>query len=169
MASFPVYQNRMNRPAQAPYAQVQRSSASGSPFSVPGLGTVNTSITPGTIYSPQQTHVAANQAMASFDRGSDPHFLMKQYDRPGMSRDVGSFANIMPDLVGNEVGRRNAMVGIPFSDEQANIRQLLSGQVAREGEGIGLAQVLQRLNETNQYERNSALGPIFSLLAGLGG
>lgn len=120
---------------------------------------VGTSITPKPIYSPDMTSGAVNNAVAEQHQAANPEYLMKATDRPGRSRDAGSLMTVMPGMVGGEVGARMAKAGIPLDDAFANAGNILRGEVARDREGLGYANLGARL-KANQLDYDNSQGAL---------
>lgn len=126
----------------------------------PGVGGahINTSITPGGIYSPLQTRAATNQAIAAQHAMADPYTQLKQFDRPGSSRSSANAALAMPGIQAGRLGAAQASFEIPFRDAQANLQHLLAGETAREGEALDWGSILARMMEQQSRLRTSQLG-----------
>lgn len=120
---------------------------------------VGTSINPKPIYSPDMTSGAVNNAVAEQHQAANPEYLMKATDRPGRSRDAGSLMTAMPGMVGGEVGARMAKAGIPLDDAFANAGNILRGEVARDREGLGYANLGARL-KANQLDFDNGQGAL---------
>lgn len=136
-------------------------SGSGSPF-----GTINTSITPRSVYSPWQTQVAVNQAVA--DSRISPNSVYKRFDRPGVSRSQSTKYRAAPTLAsGFSLGQQQA-AGIPLGDEIANQQNLMQGQLAKHQEFTGLAGLLLKQLGLGQMAQQSRLGNVSALMSLLG-
>lgn len=151
----------------------QTQAALRTPQPTGGQSSVTTSITPGTIYSPQATQHAVNQARATAAMNANPLFAQKQFDRPGLSRSVGTMAAAMPTIADALSSGRAAATALPFADAAANAAHLLAGQTARDQEGLGLASINQMLSATqqnfDQSQRQNQMALLMQLLQGLGG
>lgn len=130
---------------------------------------VQTTIDPQPIYSQQQTQEATNQAIAEAQRQANPWWLMKKVDRPGVSRSSAFAAAIAPEA--QEIFSRAALQAqqIPFSDAAANAQNILRGQIGRENEALGLANIMQRLSSQNQAFDSSQNSALMQLIAALMG
>lgn len=120
---------------------------------------IQTTITPQNVFTPQQTTSAVNQAIAQAQMQANPRLLMKQLDRPGVSRSAGQLAAIAPQAQDIMSQAALAAQQIPFSDAATNAQNMLRGETARDQEGLGLAQILAQMNAANQgYETSGNLG-----------
>lgn len=133
------------------------------------LFNVQTSIEPQPIYSPQQTQYAKNQAMADAYQQSSMPWLLKQFDRPGMSRSAGTVAQALPQYAQGMASAGLAQQAIPFQDAAANAQNMLQGQVAREHEAQGLAGVLAGFQGSNLNFQSAQQNQLLSLLSQLMG
>lgn len=111
---------------------------------------VQTNITPQSIYTPEMTQWAVNQAVA--DNTPDLRNAMKQFDRPGVSRGSGTMAAAMPAVAASQLAQREAAANIPFLDNMANQKHMMSGEIARENQALEMGNLLNRLNSTRQQE-----------------
>lgn len=127
-----------------------------------GTPTVQTSITPTNIYTPQMTAQAVNQAVAS--NTPDMRFAMKQNTQPGVSRSAGTMAGAMPAFSKAALSQRQAAAEIPLLDEIANQKHMMAGQVARENEGLQLANLLSRLQSLRDRESLGNAGNLQNIL-----
>lgn len=134
----------------------------GSGASPTGQATVQTTITPQSIYTPQMTQQAVNQATAT--NTPDMRWAMKQNMRPGTSRSAGSMAAAMPGFSGDILTGNKAQAEIPLLDEIANQKHLLGGQVAREDQALSLANLMSRLNSLNQRKALNSAGNAQNIL-----
>lgn len=138
-----------------------------------GQSSVTTSITPGTIYSPQATQHAVNQARATAAMNANPLFAQKQFDRPGLSRSAGTMAAAIPTIADALAAGRSAATALPFADASANAAHLLAGQTARDQEGLGLAGINQSLSAMmqnfDQGQKQQQYSLLMQLLQGIGG
>jgi len=130
---------------------------------------VGSSITPRPIYQPWMTQTAANTVQAQADQASNVPYLMKMFDRPGVSRSDAHFAAVAPLVAENQVNAATARASIPFEDSMANERNLFMGQVARENESLQWGNLMARIHEANQQNRLNQTGRISNLLSGLVG
>lgn len=162
----PAVVNRVSSRAAAAAAPTGGGSAFPAQSQFP---VVQTTIDPQPIYSPQQTQTATNQAIAEAQRQANPWWLMKKVDRPGVSRSSAFAAAIAPEA--QEIFSRAALQAqqIPFSDAAANAQNILRGQVGRENEALGLAQIMQRLSSQNQAFDSSQNASLMQLIASLMG
>jgi len=134
-----------------------------------GVGQIQTSITPKPIYQPWMTTTAVNTAQAKADQASNAPYLMKMFDRPGVSRSDAHFAAIAPIVAENQINAANARATIPFEDTVANERNLFLGQVARENEALNLGNLLARIAEAQQQSQFGQMNRFSNLLSGLVG
>lgn len=126
-------------------------------------GTVQTSITPQNIYSPQQTQAAVNQAIASSSVPLD--WLKSRFAGKGMS--VNSPAAISRALVPYSQGLAQGQIAsaqIPLQDATANAQHMLAGESARENEGIDWARLMVGAQGINQNARMNTLQSVLGLL-----
>lgn len=150
------YQQTAAPPAggAAPTAPGATTGAVPMPAAAPPLpGTqsqVQTNITPQSIYTPEMTQWAVNQAVA--DNTPDLRNAMKQFDRPGVSRSAGTMAAAMPAVAASQLAQREAAANIPFLDNMANQKHMMSGEIARENQALEMGNLLNRLNSTRQQQ-----------------
>lgn len=138
--------------AQAVNGQwVQPNAQQGTTGAQGGQAQVQTNITPQSIYTPQMTQWAVNQAVA--ENTPDLRSAMKQFDRPGVSRSAGTMAAALPTVASAQLAQREAASQIPLLDEIANQKHLLTGEVAREGQALEMGGMLNRLNATRQQQQ----------------
>ena len=130
---------------------VQPNAQQGTAGAQGGQANIQTNITPQSIYTPQQTQWAVNQAVA--ENTPDLRSAMKQFDRPGVSRSAGTMAAAMPTVANAQLAQREAAAQIPLLDEIANQKHLLTGEVAREGQALDMAGLLNRLNATRGQQQ----------------
>lgn len=173
---MPDWANGFSKPRGAQLdAYRQSMGVTGSPFkgtqqgSFAGIGNIQTSIQPKPIYQPWMTTTAVNTAQAQADQASNAPYLMKMFDRPGVSRSDAHFAAIAPLVAENQVNAATARATIPFEDAAANERNLFLGQVARENEGLQLGNLLARFAEAQQQSQLGQLSRYSNLLSGLVG
>lgn len=132
-----------------------------------GLFNVQTSITPQPVYNQNQTQYAKNQAMADAYQQSSFPWLLKQFDRPGMSRSQGTIGAATPQYVQGLANAGMAQQAIPFQDAAANAQNMLQGETARESEAQGLARVLAGFQGSNQNAQIAQQNQLLSLLSQL--
>lgn len=135
---------------------------------------IQTTITPQSVYTPQDTRAATNQAIADSQMNANLRWLQKPYDKPGVSRSASQLALAIPQAQQYLSQGQLAAQQIPFSDATTNAQSLLRGQTGRDAEGLGLANVLSQFNASNMgyntAQNSSLLNLISSLLGGsLGG
>lgn len=116
----------------------------------PAVSSIGSQINPTTLYSPAQTASAISQQAADIFTNADPKGLLKQFTRPGISRDEGTLGQIAPML-----GQANASVtqvqqAQPLLDQMQNQQHLLRGQHMQAQEGLGLANVMLGQNANQQ-------------------
>lgn len=133
-----------------------------------GVANITTSINPRSIYSPQQTAYAKNQAVAdSMKRASMP-YAMKQYDKAGMSRGAQSIYRSLPKVTQAYGDAAMARGAIPLADEAANQQNMLRGEIAQGLEFNQLARLLLGNQSLNNWVAQSNLGGVGGLLSGIG-
>jgi len=135
---------------------------------------IQTTITPQTVYQPQDTRAATNQAIADSQMNANLRWLQKPYDKPGVSRSASQMALAIPQAQQYLSQGQLAAQQIPFGDATTNAQSILRGQTGRDAEGLGLANVLSQFNSSNMgfntAQNSSLLNLISSLLGGsLGG
>lgn len=128
---------------------------------------VQTSIQPKGVYPEWMTNVAVNQVQAQADQASNVPYLMKMFDRPGVSRSDATMGAIAPIIADKQVQAQSARAQIPFQDELANQKNLFMGQVARENEGLGLGNLAARIAEMNQQNTLANQSRYSNLLSSL--
>jgi hypothetical protein len=111
------------------------------------LPNLNTSITPQIVYEPDLTAKAGNQILATQAQQSDPRWLMKQFSTPGRSWDAGTAAAATPYLAQGQFLGNQGYANLALGDMMANQESLMAGEIAREKEGLGLGNLLARLQE----------------------
>lgn len=130
-----------------------------------GPAEINTSITPNNIYTPEMTRAAVNQAAATQHQQGSLPYLLDQVARPGMSsRSPYMISRTLPAVAATDAAARQAQVDIPFSDAQANLQNMLAGQVAREQEAQGLYGVQLGQDHINRNTQLSNAGNLLGLL-----
>ena len=154
------------------------SGATGSPRgTVAGGGFVPTSVagqtTPASpgglfgntpVFSPQDTARSEYTIRAGADRASNLPFVMKQFDRPGMSRGAGNVASAAAQIASTQSqGRENAANQF-VDDYMTNQRFALDAQMARERERLGLGNVEARLQEMIQRQQLGQTGGLLQML-----
>lgn len=123
-------------PAQIPQPQ----QPGGQPSYGSNTPTVNTSINPQPIYSPQQTQEAVNQARASQLGPQDMSWLLSRSGGAGRAIGSGStMSNAIPQIAQGISAGGLAGAQLPFEDAAANAQHILAGQRARDAEFSGLA------------------------------
>jgi len=132
------------------------------------MGSFQSSITPSEIYPEWMTTVASNTAQAQADQASNLPYLMKMFDRPGISRSDAHMAAALPFAADAQIQGATARAQIPFEDAMANQRNLFLGQVARENESLQAGNLLARLAEAQQQARLNALNRQTSLMSLVG-
>jgi hypothetical protein len=133
----------------------------------PLLGNVTSSITPMSVFTPQMTNYAANQAQAEYERAASPNFLMKQYDRPGVSRSAGTASAALPMMAALRGQGASEAANIRASDEMANRQSLLAGQKAQDQEGLSLMSLLSMIQGQGRNNEMNDFGATLQLLQGL--
>jgi len=139
------------------------------PPAAPTYGNITASIQPQqNVFSPQMTNMAANQAQAEADRYASLPEILKQFDRPGVSRGPGTISMALPQMAAVRSQGAESAAGIRAGDQLANRQQQLAGQQAQDAEGLGLAGMLRRLwgidqsNQMNDFNlATGMLGRLF--------
>lgn len=133
-----------------------------------GVANITTSITPQSVYTPQQTAYKRNDAVATALAGTNPYEVQKAFTRPGMSRGAGTTRQAQPAMMQGRAQAAEASAMVPFADEAMNARNILQGQVARENEAqalTGLNMGMQDLySQQNLVNQNNALNLYRALL-----
>lgn len=127
-------------------------------------GNINTSINPLIVYPESLTEAARNQIVATQAQASDPRWLTKRFASPGRSLDAGTASAAMPFLAQSQFLGNQGYANLSLGDFLANQESLLAGEIAREKEGLGLGNLLARLQEGNISSVNSLLNPLLSSL-----
>lgn len=133
-----------------------------------GVANITTSINPRSIYTPQQTAVARNQAVADAHKRGNLNYAMKQFDRPGISRGAQSIYRAMPKVANAYSDAAMASAAIPLADEAANQQNMLRGQIAQGLEFNQLARLLLGQQQLSNWTQNQNLGGIGGLLGAIG-
>jgi hypothetical protein len=158
-------------PMSAPRTPMRGPSIGGTtpqaPQAQPLLGNVTSSITPMSVFTPQMTNYAANQAQAEYERAASPNFLMKQYDRPGVSRGAGTASAALPMMAALRGQGASEAANIRASDEMANRQSLLAGQKAQDQEGLSLMSLLSMIQGQGRNNEMNDFGATLQLLQGL--
>lgn len=129
-----------------------------------GSGNIQTSITPLLTYPEELTETARNQIVATQAQASDPRWLTKRFASPGRSIDAGTAAAAMPFLAQGQFLGNQGWANLSMGDFLANQESLLAGEIAREKEGLGLGNLLARLNEGQIQNQNQLLSPLLGSL-----
>lgn len=130
------------------------------------FGTIKTSITPRSVYTPLQTQMAVNQAVS--DSRISPNSVYKRFDRPGVSRSQSTKYRSAPAIAAGFSQGQQQAAGIPLGDEIANQQSLMQGQLAQHQEFTGLAGLLLKQLALQQMAQQSQIGNASSLMALLG-
>lgn len=144
-------QQRMRKPALG--------SAGGAKPQATGVGTmprtgqVTGSITPQPVYAPWMTNAAANQAQAQFENQATLPGVLKQFDRPGVSRSPGSISMAIPLIAALRGQGAQEAENVRMGDMMTNRQAMLNGQIAQEQEGLNLMQLLARLEQINNQRQ----------------
>jgi hypothetical protein len=135
------------------------------PISTPQAGmNINTSIQPKPIYEPWMTQRGMNQIGADAAQASNLPYLMKQFDRPGMSRSEGSLGLAGPMAANMQANAGIDQGNLMMDDMFANQKQMLAGEIARGQEGRSLGGLSLALQEMQDRFLNNQLGRAFSFL-----
>lgn len=143
--------------------QASQPQGSGNPLLDMLGGSVQTSINPQNIYSPQQTQEAVNQAVAS----SSMPLPWLQNRMVGRGMNVNSPATIDRAMVPYAQGLAQGQVAsaqIPLQDITANAQHYSAGEQAREGEALDWARLLASSQGINQNARLNTLQSVLGLL-----
>lgn len=141
----------------SPLSSALNSLASGQPGQSSLTATPAT--TPYTVYTPQQTQDAVNQAVALAQQQANPYWMAVQTMRPGTGLSAGNFAEVAPAVAQDLAQGALAQQQIPFEQQLANQTNLLGGQVLQSAGANQLAGIGQNLS--NLY--NSALAQDYGL------
>lgn len=125
---------------------------------------VQTSINPRGVFSPDLTQLAVNQALGAAGVAGDPGSLKKIFDRPGISRGPAHNAAIAPLQAQAMAQAANAGATIPLQDAATNAQSLLSGQVARDQEALGLGRGVGGINSLLAGDQQNRQTSLVSLL-----
>lgn len=163
LGSLDIYGNPTGRSVQAAAGGAQPGAAPVNPAAGGATGgSIQTSITPGGIYSPQSTLEATNQAVATSQQGANFDWIRNLFARPGMSiGSPGIAGQALPSYAGALSGGAQQGVSIPYQDMLANSQHLLSGQQAREGEALGWGRLQSTLGNAQQ---NAGVSAILNIL-----
>jgi hypothetical protein len=134
------------------------------PQQPPASPNINTSITPLLPYTEQMMNTARNQIVATQGQSADPRWLTKRFATPGRSNDAGVASAAMPFLAQSQFLGNQGYAQQSLGDYLANQESLLAGEIAREKEGLGLGNLLARLQEGNIASTNSMLSPLLNQL-----
>ena len=159
-----IYGNQTGRSVQAAANAQQPGAAQTNPAAGGATGgSIQTSITPGGIYSPYSTLQATNQAVATAQQGGGSwDWIRNMFARPGMSiSSPGIAGQALPSYAGALAGGMQQGVSIPYQDMLANAQHLLSGQQAREGEALGWGRLRSTLGNAQQ---NAGISAILNVL-----
>lgn len=130
------------------------------------LGNVTGTITPMSIFSPQMTNQAANLAQSDYERAASPNYLLKQFDRPGVSRSAGSMSAAIPLMAQLRGQGALEAANVRAGDEMANRQSMLQGQVAQGNEGLNLMQLLSQLQNVGRQNDYNTFSNGLGLLRG---
>lgn len=145
------------------YAQAGAQGAQGAQA---GAQQISTSITPGPVYTPQQTQEAANSAVAS--NYMPLPWLQSRYAGRGMSvNSPGVTTAVLPAYAQGLIGGQTASAQIPFQDTRADAQHILAGQTGRENEALGWSRLLSGADSVNRNFQMNSLQSLLSLLGGL--
>lgn len=132
-------------PVQAPQFNVQPSIGVGGPM-----------------YSPEYTQYQQNAILGQVP---DLNELMKQYDRPGVSRSAGNVMRAANERAQMQAAARIQAATVPLQNHIGNVQQMLAEQIARENETYGIGSRLGSFQDNAVANQNNIL---LRLLGGLG-
>lgn len=118
------------------------------------------------LYTPEQTNAYTNQSVAKARQLGNPRQAMKGFSRPGMSHDEGTLAAALPQITRAQSEAQRLAGMLPLQDVFANEQFKLEGQQAAGQETSALARLLQQLQQTQDFERNSAMQAILNPMLG---
>jgi len=123
------------------------------------------------IYNDAQTQRNINQQVEESRTKGSMRSNMKKYSRPGMSMDAGTAAAAAPEVGSNYADALAAQASGGLSDQLLNTNYQLQGQDARGNETLALADLLRRLqatqNNTNNAMRGMILNPLGDMIGNL--
>ena len=132
-----------------------------------GIAPINSTIDGSTpMFTPEQTTAYKNQSVGKARQLGNPRQVMKQFSRPGMSHDEGTLAAALPQITAARAQAQNLAGMIPLQDEFANQNFMLEGQVQAGQETSAMARLLQQLQQTQDFERNSAMQALLNPMLG---
>lgn len=131
-----------------------------------GLTQVQSSIQPRQPLSPALTRRTQNQGMIDIIRGSQPDTMLDRMPmNRGFSRGAGNFRQIMPGLAAAQSARNALPANIALQDAVTNAGMLRQGQVARERESLGNAQLAASMADLGRARQMQGL-PLLQMLLG---
>lgn len=126
---------------------------------------IQTSTEPSLTFDDNLTQRTVNKDVANSIVPID--FAMKQFTRPGSSRSQSTLAAALPAFASGLSNAASAQALIPFQDRITNLNQQRAGEVAREDEFFGLANLQARLLEQDQFAQRSLLQQLSGLTGSL--
>lgn len=140
----------------------------------PGLGQVSSNINPTTVFSPQMTQQAINQARATGYQNANLRYQEKPFMNPGVGfGSAGMMSAAMPQVAQAMSAVNSAGPTQHFSDAMTNAHQMLQGQQAQGGDVLGQYGNLQQLQGQNRGQAlwgqgagMDALGQLMNLMMG---
>lgn len=131
-----------------------------------GMMEVGTSITPGTLFSPEQTQRAINQDASAAFTQADARSLLPGQKRQGFATGAGTRSMIAPQQGALEGSVMGSMARRPIEDALANENFKLQGEAARGKEGLALADLLRQGQASQTWKKNALMSPLLSALLG---
>lgn len=133
---------------------------------------VNTGTQPiGDIFSPDYTQRATTQAREQALTLASPRAAMKQFTRPGMSQDAGTYAAALPQIAGGEAAAAAASSEIPMQHRLANELYRLTNQELESQQALSLADMMRQRQADQDYYGDTMraidlqlLGPILGMI-----
>lgn len=126
------------------------------------------------LYDRNITQRFVNSQVGQALSGSDPRYLMHAQgtQRPGVSLDEGSLAEVSPAMAQSRAAVSQAQGLIPLMDELANRNFMLGGQQAQANESNQLASLLAGMQDLGDYrtsaDQQGQMSQLLQLLSMLG-
>ena len=156
--------------SQQYYGGQQNYGGGSQPNSQGNVGTFNNINQPQSVYTPEQTQYAVNQAVADARSQANPRWQEKQFQTAGRSTDAGTLSAAAPQI-GSQLENANAAMGmLPLQDYITNQNNLLGGQINQDNESLGQSQLLGNMALNNQGNAlgwlSTFTGPLMGSLLG---
>lgn len=149
------------------------STGSGSTGSTGAIGSALTdatrnNVTPGPIYSPQQTTEATNSAVAASQVNANMPWLRAQGTPEGQSvRSPSATARALPDYAGALATGAELTQSLPFAHALANAQHQTAGESGVEGNLLDWLQIDRSVGNVGQQAGIQRFGAILQALQGL--